>query len=64
MNLANRLTMSRILLTFVFMFFLFCNGLWPKAISLVVLLSLFRPFVQLGLVGPQVYPEHLLGLEK
>ena len=36
MNLANRLTMSRILLTFVFMFFLRCNGLWPKAISLVV----------------------------
>ncbi|MDD5252316.1 MAG: CDP-diacylglycerol--glycerol-3-phosphate 3-phosphatidyltransferase [Candidatus Omnitrophica bacterium] len=36
MNLANRLTMSRILLTFVFMFFLFCNGLWAKAISLVV----------------------------
>jgi len=36
MNLANRLTMSRILLTFVFMFFLFCNGLWPKAISLAV----------------------------
>jgi CDP-diacylglycerol--glycerol-3-phosphate 3-phosphatidyltransferase len=36
MNLANRLTMSRILLTFVFMFFLFCNGLWAKAISLIV----------------------------
>ncbi|MDD5128242.1 MAG: CDP-diacylglycerol--glycerol-3-phosphate 3-phosphatidyltransferase [Candidatus Omnitrophica bacterium] len=36
MNLANRLTMSRILLTFVFMFFLFCNGLWAKAMSLVV----------------------------
>ena len=36
MNLANRLTMSRILLTFVFMFFLFCNGLWAKVISLVV----------------------------
>ncbi|MDD5120167.1 MAG: CDP-diacylglycerol--glycerol-3-phosphate 3-phosphatidyltransferase [Candidatus Omnitrophica bacterium] len=36
MNLANRLTMSRILLTFVFMFFLFCHGLWPKVISLVV----------------------------
>jgi CDP-diacylglycerol--glycerol-3-phosphate 3-phosphatidyltransferase len=36
MNLANRLTMSRILLTFVFMFFLFCNGLWAKAASLVV----------------------------
>ncbi len=36
MNLANRLTMSRILLTFVFMFFLFCQGLWPKALSLLV----------------------------
>jgi len=36
MNLANRLTIARILLTFVFMFFLFCNGLWPKAISLAV----------------------------
>ena len=36
MNLANRLTMSRILLTFVFMFFLFCQGLWPKIASLIV----------------------------
>jgi CDP-diacylglycerol---glycerol-3-phosphate 3-phosphatidyltransferase len=36
MNLANRLTMSRILLTFVFMFFLFCHGLWPKVASLIV----------------------------
>ena len=36
MNLANRLTMSRILLTFVFMFFLFCQGLWAKAASLFV----------------------------
>ncbi len=36
MNLANRLTMSRILLTFVFMFFLFCHGPWAKVISLVV----------------------------
>lgn len=36
MNLANRLTMSRILLTFVFMFFLFCQGLWPKVASLIV----------------------------
>lgn len=36
MNLANRLTMSRILLTFVFMFFLFCHGFWFKALSLVV----------------------------
>lgn len=36
MNLANRLTMSRILLTFVFMFFLFCHGLLFKVLSLVV----------------------------
>lgn len=36
MNLANRLTMLRILLTFVFMFFLFCHGLWFKVLSLVV----------------------------
>jgi len=36
MNLANRLTVSRIILTFVFMFFLFCQGLWPKVASLVV----------------------------
>ncbi|TAM41819.1 CDP-diacylglycerol--glycerol-3-phosphate 3-phosphatidyltransferase [bacterium] len=36
MNLANRLTLSRILLTFVFMFFLFCQGLWAKAASLIV----------------------------
>jgi len=36
MNLANRLTVSRILLTFVFMFFLFCQGLWFKVLSLVV----------------------------
>ncbi len=36
MNLANRLTVSRIILTFVFMFFLFCQGLWPKVASLIV----------------------------
>ncbi|MFA5093037.1 MAG: CDP-diacylglycerol--glycerol-3-phosphate 3-phosphatidyltransferase [Candidatus Omnitrophota bacterium] len=36
MNLANRITMSRILLTFVFMFFLFCHGLVFKVLSLVV----------------------------
>ncbi len=36
MNLANRLTMLRILLTFIFMFFLFCEGLWAKAASLIV----------------------------
>jgi CDP-diacylglycerol--glycerol-3-phosphate 3-phosphatidyltransferase len=36
MNLANRITMSRILLTFIFMFFLFCHGLIFKVLSLVV----------------------------
>lgn len=36
MNLANRLTMLRIVLTFVFMFFLFCHGLWAKAASLLI----------------------------
>lgn len=36
MNLANRLTMSRIFLTFIFMFFLFCHGLLFKVLSLVV----------------------------
>jgi len=35
MNIANRLTLARILLTFVFMFFLFCHGLLAKIISLV-----------------------------
>lgn len=38
MNLANKLTMLRIALTFVFMFFLFCNGLWAKVASLVIFL--------------------------
>lgn len=36
MNIANRITLMRILATFVFMFFLFCHGLWAKAASLVV----------------------------
>lgn len=36
MNVANRITMLRILLTFVFMFFLFVNGLWAKVISLAI----------------------------
>src|SRR4030042_471310 len=30
MNIANKLTILRILLTFIFMFFLFCSGLWAK----------------------------------
>jgi len=36
MNIANRLTVSRIILTFVFMFFLFRQGLWAKASSLAI----------------------------
>lgn len=39
MNLANRLTILRILLTFVFMFFLFCHGFWFKIIALVVFIA-------------------------
>jgi len=36
MNIANRITLLRIVLTFVFMFFLFGEGLWPKVISLLI----------------------------
>lgn len=39
MNIANRLTMLRIVLTFVFMFFLlypFSHGLWAKSLALLV----------------------------
>ena len=36
MNIANKLTMLRIILTFVFMFFLFAHGLWAKVISLAI----------------------------
>lgn len=36
MNLANKLTISRIVLTFIFMFFLFQEGLWAKALSLAI----------------------------
>ena len=36
MNIANRLTMLRIILTFIFMFFLFCHGLWAKVLSLAI----------------------------
>ncbi|MCX5709570.1 MAG: CDP-diacylglycerol--glycerol-3-phosphate 3-phosphatidyltransferase [Candidatus Omnitrophica bacterium] len=39
MNIANRLTMFRILITFVFMFFLFCHGLWFKVLSLVLFIA-------------------------
>lgn len=36
MNLANRLTMLRIILTFIFLFFFAMQGLLPKAIAFVV----------------------------
>ena len=36
MNIANRLTMLRIILTFVFMFFLFIPALWAKATALLI----------------------------
>lgn len=37
MNIANRLTVSRIILAFIFMFFLlYGHGLWSKIVSLVV----------------------------
>ena len=38
MNLANKLTVSRIILTFVFMAFLFCHGIWAKVAALVIFL--------------------------
>ncbi len=39
MNIANRLTMLRIVLTFVFMGLLFAHGLLAKVLSLVVFIS-------------------------
>ncbi len=36
MNIANKITISRIVLTFVFMIFLSIGGLWPTIISLLV----------------------------
>ncbi len=36
MNIANKLTLLRILLTFVFMFFLLVHGLWAKVASLII----------------------------
>ena len=36
MNIANRITMFRILATFIFMFFIFSQGLWAKVASLLV----------------------------
>jgi CDP-diacylglycerol--glycerol-3-phosphate 3-phosphatidyltransferase len=36
MNTANKITCLRVLLTFVFMFFLFVHGLWAKVFSLAI----------------------------
>ena len=36
MNIANKLTLARIFLTFVFMFFLFIQGFWAKVLSFVI----------------------------
>ncbi|MCX5703552.1 MAG: CDP-diacylglycerol--glycerol-3-phosphate 3-phosphatidyltransferase [Candidatus Omnitrophica bacterium] len=36
MNIANKITILRIILTFVFMFFLFCHGLWAKVASFTI----------------------------
>jgi CDP-diacylglycerol---glycerol-3-phosphate 3-phosphatidyltransferase len=38
MNLANKLTITRIVLTFIFMSFLFCQGMWAKSAALVTFL--------------------------
>ncbi len=36
MNLSNKLTISRIILTFIFMFFLFLSGIWMKLVALII----------------------------
>ncbi|MBP7216090.1 MAG: CDP-diacylglycerol--glycerol-3-phosphate 3-phosphatidyltransferase [Candidatus Omnitrophica bacterium] len=36
MNIANRLTMARIVLSFVFIFFLSIQGLWAKVVSIII----------------------------
>ena len=39
MNIANKITISRIILTFIFMIFISMSGLWPKIISFFVFLA-------------------------
>ena len=39
MNLANRLTMLRIILTFIFMFVFSWQGLWPKVLALIIFIA-------------------------
>lgn len=36
MNIANRITLLRVLFTIIFMIFIFCHGLWAKVVSLVI----------------------------
>ena len=36
MNIANKLTITRIILTFIFMFFLFCRGVFAKSAALLI----------------------------
>ena len=36
MNIANRLTISRIILTFIFMLVLFCKGVFAKSLALLI----------------------------
>lgn len=51
MNTANRITMLRIVLTFVFMFFLFCHGLLAKVFSLITfIIAALSDFVD-GLIA-------------
>ena len=46
MNLPNKLTLLRILLTFVFMFFLFAEGVIYKVLSLIIFtLAIFTDFL-------------------
>ena len=39
MNIANKLTVFRIIITFIFMFFLFCQGMWAKVASLALFMA-------------------------
>lgn len=51
MNLANKLTLSRIFLTFVFMFFLFSRGVLAKALALTVFIAAFVTDMLDGLIA-------------
>ncbi len=51
MNTANKLTILRIVLTFIFMFFLFCHGLWAKAASFIIFVAAAVSDVLDGLIA-------------